>query len=507
MRDPVIRLDPKDNIVVAREMIPAGTSIPSEGVTSLQDIPLGHKIATTLIKKGEPIRKYSTVIGYAAFDCQPGQHMHNEEIRFDRVQHPCEFGTEYQPVQVLPKEERRTFRGYVRPDGRVGCRNVILVVSASNCAATVVRKIASSFTEEVLAEFPNVDGVFPLVTALGCGMEKGDSVPMVYLRRVMRGYLTNPNVAGAVVVSLGCENNNIDVLFEKENLTEDSMLRKIIIQESGGSAASVRLGVSMVREMLKEANRFTREEVTADHLVLALECGGSDSFSGFSANPALGKAVDLLVKNGGTACLTETTELFSAEHTFTCRAKSVEVGEKLLARMKWWLKYCEGTDSQINGKVTPGNNAGGLTNILEKALGSARKGGSTPLNEVCDYASPIREKGLVIMDAPSYDPAASTAQFAGGCTLCAFTTGRGSCYGTGYMPTVKIASNTPLYQRMPDDMDLNAGAVIDGEKSLEEMGEEIFEKLLSIASGEKTKSEAFGMGADEFVPWDIGITG
>jgi altronate hydrolase len=504
---PIIRLDAADNIVVARVPIEAGVFIPQEGITTRSEIPLGHKVASRAIQKGEPVRKYNTIIGYASRDIEPGSHMHNDEILFDKVDRTYSFCSEYKPAEVLPPDKRRTFRGYVRGDGRVGTRNFIVVPAASNCAATVARKIADHFTEEVLKDYPNVDGVVPLITAIGCGMEKGDSIPMTYLRRVIGGHIKNPNIAGAVVCAIGCENNNIDRLFETQGLEEGPLLKKIVIQECGGGPASVRLGISLIEQMLPIVNEYHREEVTADKLVLALECGGSDSFSGSSANPGLGKAVDLLVRNGGTACLTETTELFSAEHTLTRRAKTPEVGQKLVDCVNWWLEYCRGKDSQINGKVTPGNNAGGLTNILEKALGSAKKGGSTPLNAVYGYAEPIRESGFVIMDAPSYDPAASTAQFAGGCTVCAFTTGRGSCYGSRYFPTIKIASNTQLYERMPDDMDINAGQVIDGDKTLDEIGEEIFEKILAVASGETTKSEAFGMGADEFVPWDIGITG
>ncbi len=506
-KSPVIRLDARDNIVVARVPVAAGTVIPAEGITVKQDIPLGHKVASCFIPEGEPIRKYDTIIGFASRDIEPGEHVHNDECHFDRVDRAYSFCSEYQPTKILPVEKRRTFRGYVRADGKVGTRNCLVVMAASNCAATVARKIAAYFTEERLADFPHVDAVVPLVTALGCGMEKGDSIPMTYLRRVMGGYLKNPNIAGAVVCAIGCENNNIDVLFEKEGLTEGPLLKKITIQENGGGPASVKLGISMIEEMLPIVNAYERTEVTADHLVLALECGGSDSFSGSSANPGLGKAVDLLVEQGGTACLTETTELYSAEHTLTRRARTPEVGQKLVDAIHWWLEYCKGKDSQINGKVTPGNNAGGLTNILEKALGSAKKGGSTALNEVVGYAEPITQNGFVIMDAPSYDPAASTAQFAGGCNICAFTTGRGSCYGTTYFPTIKIASNSQLFTRMPDDMDVNAGQVIDGDITLDELGEEIFEKILAVASGEHTKSELFGMGADEFVVWDIGITG
>lgn len=508
-KSPVIRLDSRDNIVVARVPIPAGTEIPQEGVVTQSDIPLGHKIATCAIKKDEPVRKYDTVIGYATRDVLPGTHMHNETIRFDdsaRQNGRFDYCADYEPVELLPPEKRRTFLGYVREDGAVGTRNYIAVPVVSNCAATVARKIAAYFTPEVLKAYPNVDGVVPLITTLGCGMEKGTALAMTYLRRVIAGHIRNPNIAGAVVCAVGCENNNIDEFFEKEHLKEGAMLRKLVVQETG-AARAVELGVQMVLEMLPEANKCVRQEVSAEHLCIGLQCGGSDSFSSASANPSLGKAMDILVKNGGTACLSETTELFSTEAVLVRRAKSKEVGEKLLQCMQWWLDYCKGKDMQINGKVTPGNNAGGLTNILEKALGSVKKGGSTALNAVYGYAEKIQEHGFVIMDAPSYDPVSATAQFAGGCNLCVFTTGRGSCYGSRYFPTIKIASNTQLFNRMPGDMDVNAGEVIDGGKTLEQMGEEILEMILRVASGEQTCSERFGMGDDEYVPWAIGATG
>lgn len=506
---PVIRLDPRDNTVVARVPIPAGSDIPQEGITALSDIPLGHKLASRSIRKGEPVYKYGAVIGYASRDVLPGTHMHNDTIRFDgslRQSGNFSFCKDYRPVELLPPEGRRTFRGYIRPNGRVGTRNVIAIPVVSNCAAAAARRIAAYFTPEVLKEYPNVDGVVPLVTALGCGMEKGTALAMTYLRRVIAGHIRNPNIAGALVCALGCENNNVDEFFQAENLREGAMLHKLVIQETG-LARAVEVGIQLVQSMLPEANRFCRQEVSAEHLTIGLQCGGSDSFSCISANPSLGKAMDLLVQNGGTACLSETTELFSTEAFLTSRAKSREVGEALLERMRWWLDYCKGKDMQINGRVTPGNNAGGLTNILEKALGSVKKGGSTGLNAVYGYAQEIRERGLVIMDAPSYDPVSATAQFAGGCNLCVFTTGRGSCYGSRYFPTIKIASNTQLFRRMPDDMDLNAGTVVDGEKTIDQMGNEILERILQVASGEATCAERAGVGGDEYVPWSVGATG
>ena len=503
-----ITLDEDDNTAVARKEVPAGTVIPELGLTVLSDIPAGHKIAVREILKDEPVRKYGIIIGYATRDCAPGTHMHNETIHFDAKasrEAPPEFCADYRPVEILPPKERRTFMGYVRPDGRVATRNYIAVAVASNCAATVARKIAAHFTPEVLSAYPNVDGVVPLITSIGCGMEKGGSMPMTYLRRVISGHVRNPNMAGAVIAAIGCENNDINDMFDEMGLQEGPMLKKLVIQQMGAPAA-VRTGIEMVTGMLEEANKVSRSEVSAEHLTVALECGGSDSFSSVSANPALGRAMDILVKNGGTACIAEMTELFSTEKVLVRRAKSPEVGQKLLDRMQWWLEYSKGQDLQINGKVTPGNNRGGLTNILEKALGSVRKGGSTPVNAIIDYASPITEKGFVIMDTPSYDPVAATAQFAGGCTMCVFTSGRGSCYGPRYFPTVKVSSNSDLVRRMPEDIDVNAGRVIDGDATVDEVGQEIFERLLRAASGEKTCSEKFGMGDDEFVPWYLGGT-
>lgn len=505
-KSPVIRLDKEDNVVVARVPISKGTVLLDEGVTVLSDIPLGHKIATSFIAKDHPVKKYNTVIGYASRDVEPGTHMHNETIRFDEVLHEYDFCSDYEPVALVPKERRRTFWGYVRPNGKVGTRNFIVIPVVSNCAATVARKIAAHFTDDLLEKYPNVDGVVPLITTLGCGMEKGTSLPMTFLRRAIAGHIKNPNVAGALVCALGCENNNIDAFFENEHLEENSLLRKLTIQDMG-AANAVKFGIDAIEQMLPLANEFTRQEVSVEHLNIGLQCGGSDAFSCASANPALGKAMDILVSQGGTACLSETTELFSAEGVLAQRAKTKEVGQRLIDALQWWLDYCQGRDMQINGKVTPGNNAGGLTNILEKAMGSVKKGGNTPLNAVYSYAEEITEKGLVIMDAPSYDPVSATAQFAGGCNLCLFTTGRGSCYGSRYFPTIKIASNSQLFNRMPDDMDINAGNIIDGDKTLEEVGQEIFEKMIAVASGEKTKSEMFGMGDDEYIPWAVGATG
>ena len=325
------------------------------------------------------------------------------------------------------------------------------------------------------------------------------------MRRTISGTVANANVAGALVCALGCERNNIDKMFEQEGMKEGKMLRRLVMQEVGGTRKAIEAGIAMVKEMLEEANKMTRTRVPASKLVLALQCGGSDGFSGLSANPALGKASDLLVKNGGTVILAEISELFGVEHTLTCRAKTPEIGQQFVDHLNWWLDYNKGRDCQINGKVSPGNNAGGLANVLEKSLGGAKKGGSTPVNAMYRYADRVTEKGLVIMDTPGYDPMSVTGEFAGGATICAFTTGRGSCFGTAHCPTIKLASNTPMYERMNEDMDINCGQIIDGEKTIEEMGQIIFQRILEVASGDKSKSEALGVGYNEYVPWPIGV--
>ncbi len=503
-KSPVIRLDEKDNVVVARVAINAGTEITAESVTALQDVPLGHKVATRLIKKGEPVLKYNTVIGFASEDLVPGTWLHSHNITFDDFQRDYAFSQNYRPVELVAPDARRTFQGYVREDGRVGTRNTLGVFVVGNCGATVARKIANHFDERYLQAWPNVDYVVPYIHELGCGMEMTGE-PMDLLRRTLAGYIRNPNVAGALVVALGCERNNIHGFFEQMGLEEGPMLRKIVIQDSGGTRKTIDEGIEIIESMLPTANLVSRQPVSVEHLSVGLQCGGSDGFSGLSANPALGVAMDLLVRQGGTAILSETTEIFGVEHTLTARAATPEVGQKLVDRINWWLEYNAGKDCQINGRVSPGNNAGGLANVLEKSLGGAKKGGNSPLMEVYEYAWPVTKHGLVFMDTPGYDPVSATGQVAGGANMIAFTTGRGSCFGSLPAPTVKLASNTPMYQRMEDDMDLNCGVVIDGDCTLQQMGEAILDKIIAVASGEKSKSEELGVGENEFVPWPLAV--
>ncbi|WP_417686652.1 UxaA family hydrolase [Roseibium sp.] len=501
-----VRLDPADNVVVALADIPAGTEIRAEGITALQDIPAGHKIATQKISAGAPVLKYATVIGFAGGDCPPGTWMHAHNVLMDDVQKDYRFAQDYVPAAVLPAAERATFDGYARADGRVGTRNYIGIFITVNCAATVARRIAAHFTPERLADYPNVDGVIPFIHQQGCGMEMTGE-PMDLLQRTLKGYITHTNVAAALVCSLGCERNNLDRFFEAAAIEIGTSLQTVRMQSVGGTAAAIEDGIAKVSKMLAQANSVSRTPQSAEHLVIGLQCGGSDGFSGLSANPALGRAVDLLVENGGTAILSETPELYGIEHTLTSRARDEATGRAFLDRISWWLDYTNGKDVQMQGVVGPGNQAGGLANVIEKALGGSKKGGSTGIEAVYKYGEPVTARGLVIMDTPGYDPVAATGQIAGGANLICFTTGRGSCFGSYPSPTIKLASNSQMYARMQGDMDINCGPVLDGTASLDDMGRTIFNEILSIASGARSKSEALGIGAEEFAPWPIGVTG
>jgi altronate hydrolase len=503
----VIRLHPDDNVVIAVRDINVGDTIASEGITSLHRITAGHKIAAARILKGKPIRKYATTIGFAGVDIEPGSSVHNHNIVFRDIDRDYAYASEYRPADYLPENKRASFLGIVRDDGRVATRNFIGVCSTVNCSATVVRKIAEWFTPERLADYPNVDGVVAFSHPLGCGCEMtGEAMDQV--RRTIAGYIHHVNLAGTLLVGLGCERNQIDGLVQTHDLSVGPKLQTFIMQEVGGTRKSIEAGVAAVRELLPEANRVKRQKVPVSHLTVGLQCGGSDGFSSITANPALGAAADLLVRHGGTAILSETPEVYGAEHTLTRRASSEKVGKKLIERIRWWKDvYAVGRDVQINGVVSPGNQEGGLANILEKSLGSAMKGGTGPLMEVYKYAEKVDSTGLVFMDSPGYDPPSVTGQIAGGANLIAFTTGRGSMFGSKPAPTIKLATNTPMYRYLEEDMDINCGEMLDGSKTLEEMGQDVFNLMCETASGKKSKSELLGLGDNEFVIWDIGIMG
>ena len=501
-----IRLHPNDDVVIARTQLVGGTQLLDEKVTISGLVPPGHKVATHAIPKGAPVRRYDQIIGFASRDIAAGEHVHLHNLAmgasFDR---DYAFGVDAKPTQYVTPPA--TFQGIVRRDGpnagRVATRNYIGILSTVNCSATVARGIADAFTRERLASYPNVDGVVALTHGSGCGMDtRGEG--MQILRRTLGGYAKHPNFAGVLIVGLGCEANQISALLGAQALSEGPLLRTFSIQDTGGTAKTIRQGVAMIEEMLPHANDVTREPVPASHITVGLQCGGSDGYSGITANPALGAAVDLLVRHGGTAILSETPEIYGAEHLLTRRAVSREVGEKLVARIRWWEDYTAREKGEMNNNPSPGNKAGGLTTILEKSLGAVAKGGTTNLVDVYEYAQPVTEKGFVYMDTPGYDPVSATGQVAGGANLIVFTTGRGSAYGCAPSPSLKLSTNTALWNRQEEDIDLNAGGIVDGDASVADVGETLFRLMLDTCSGTKTKSEQHGYGQNEFIPWYLG---
>jgi len=498
-----IRLNAADNVVVARAKIAAGTAIPGEGVAAAEAIPAGHKIATATIAAGDPVRKYNQIIGFASQPIAAGDHVHTQNCEFRAFERDYAFGAEARPTDFVPEADRATFRGIVRADGRVATRNYIGVLTTVNCSATAAKHIARAFEGDALADYPNVDGVVAFTHGTGCAMAM-DGEGFALLQRLMWGYARHPNMAGILLVGLGCEANQIKFLLDAYGLEEGPAFRYMNIQDTGGTRATVEAGVGIIREMLPEANRIERQHVSASNLSVALQCGGSDAYSGITANPALGAAADLVVRHGGTAILAETPEIYGAEHLLTRRAVSREVGEKLVERIRWWEDYTARNGGSMDNNPSPGNKAGGLTTILEKSLGAAAKGGTTNLTGVYKYAEPVTEKGFAFMDSPGYDPASITGQVASGANLVCFTTGRGSAFGFKPSPSIKLATNTPMFQRLEEDMDLNCGEILDKGVSVGEMGERIFRLFLAVASGDQSKSEALGLGDNEFVPWVIG---
>ncbi len=496
-----IRLHPNDDVVIARTQLVGGTLLTDENVTIAGLIPPGHKVATRAIGAGEPVKRYNQIIGFASRDIGAGEHVHLNNLAMGAFDRDYAFGADAKPTRYV--DPPATFMGIVRADGRVATRNYIGLLSTVNCSATVVRGIADAFRGDALAAFPGVDGVVALTHGSGCGMDThGDGMKL--LRRTLGGYARHANFAGVLVVGLGCEANQISSLFGAENLQEGPLLRTFSIQDTGGTARTIAHGVGIVREMLPHANVVTRQPVPASHITVGLQCGGSDGYSGITANPALGAAVDLLVRHGGTAILSETPEIYGAEHLLTRRAVSRAVGEKLIERIKWWEDYTEREKGEMNNNPSPGNKAGGLTTILEKSLGAVAKGGTTNLVAVYEYAEPVTSKGFVYMDTPGYDPVSATGQVAGGANMIVFTTGRGSAYGCAPSPSLKLSTNTALWTKQEEDIDLNCGEIADGNASVDEIGEQLFRLMLDTASGAKSKSERHGYGQSEFVPWYVG---
>ncbi len=503
---PFIRLHPADDVLIARSQLVGGTTVESLQVKGL--IPPGHKVATRNIATGEPVRRYNQIIGFATKPITAGDHVHTHNLGVGdnggSFARDYAFGADVKPA---PTRHEASFMGIKRADGRVATRNYIGVLSSVNCSATAARAIADHFSRQTnpaaLADYPMIDGVVALTHGTGCGMDT-QGMGMQILERTLAGYATHANFWGVIVVGLGCEANQINAWLAHSSLREGETLKVFNIQDTGGTRKTVEKGIALVQQMLPQANAVKREPCSAAHITIGLQCGGSDGYSGISANPALGAAVDLLVAHGGTAILSETPEIYGAEHLLTRRAVSRAVGDKLLARIQWWEQYTKANDGEMNNNPSPGNKAGGLTTILEKSLGAVAKGGTTNLEAVYEYAQAVTAHGFVYMDTPGYDPVSATGQVAGGANLICFTTGRGSAYGCAPSPSLKLATNSALWKKQEEDMDINCGEIIDGACDVQAMGQRIFALVLATASGELSKSERHGYGQNEFVPWQVG---
>jgi len=498
-----VRLSATDTVVVAVDPIEPGAEV--YGTTAKVRVPRGHKLAITAMAEGQPVTKFGQIIGFAKTAITPGEWVHEHNVEMHDFARDYRFAEDARNEDILPTTLQATFEGFRRANGKAGTRNYIAILTSVNCSASVARFIAEEMNRSgILNDYPHIDGIIPLVQGGGCAIDvKGEGYEV--LKRTQWGYATNPNVAGVLMVGLGCEGFQIARWKEAYNIVETDTFRTMTIQETGGTKKTVAAGVDAIKTMLPIVNDVKRETIPASELMLALQCGGSDGYSGITANPALGAAVDTLVHHGGTAILSETPEIYGAEHLLTRRAANKAIGEKLVERIKWWEDYTSRNKMEMNNNPSPGNKLGGLTTILEKSLGAAAKGGTTTLNGVYEYAEPVDAKGFVFMDTPGYDPVSATGQVAGGANVLCFTTGRGSAYGCKPTPSIKLATNSEIYRKMTDDMDINCGDILDG-VSIEEKGKEIFAKVLEVASGTRSKSEELGYGDAEFVPWIIGAT-
>lgn len=509
--DVALCLRAEDDVAVVKRALSPGAELTNgtHCITLANAVPAGHKFALRSIKEGAPLRKYGQIIGFASAEISAGQHVHSHNLVMRDFGRAYEFGTDIRPVDFYPPEQMRTFGGYLRPDGRVGTRNYIAVISSVNCSASVSQYVKERFkTAEFQRDFPNVDGVIAFTHKSGCAVQPGE--PYRMLQRVLAGIAKHPNIFGYVMIGLGCEGNQVQFIAKNHKLEQlrpgEPAPTFMNIQNIGGIRKTVDAASEAVKRLLPQANAQRRSPQPVSKLILAENCGGSDGASGITANPALGIAADELIRFGGTAVLAETPEIYGGEHLLTRRAISKAVGEKLVALIHWWEEHVRLHNASIDNNPSYGNKEGGLTTIFEKSLGAIAKGGQMPLMEVYKYAEPITAKGFCFMDTPGFDPVSMTGLITGGCNIGVFTTGRGSVYGCKPTPCIKIATNTALFNHMNDDMDLNAGTILDGTESVEQVGMRIFETIVAVANGTKTKSELAGIGDEEFAPWILGPT-
>lgn len=512
-----ILLHSGDDVTIARTPLSRGTKLVlPPGIAGavtiievIQRVQAGHKIALHPLQEGQPVRKYGSVIGFATRPIAMGEHVHTHNLSVGKLGLDYQYGVEYRPVEYVPAIQQRTFLGYRRPDGRAATRNYIALINTVNCSASTIRLIQARFGAAIMRQYPQIDGIIGLTHKSGCAMQQGGEA-IVQLQRTLSGMAAHPNVGAYILIGLGCESNQVREMIADRQLgiTEKGNWKQPIflnIQEHHGIAGTVEEAARLLGQLLPAVNDVRREPMPISELNVALQCGGSDGWSGITANPALGYCVDELVRQGGTAILSETPEIYGAEHILLRRVRNREVGERLVERIRWWEHYTAINDMEMDNNPSPGNKLGGLTTIYEKSLGAVAKGGTMPLNAVYKYAEQVTERGLVFMDTPGYDPVSATGQVAGGANVIVFTTGRGSAFGFKPTPSIKVATNTPLYEDMTGDMDINAGAILEG-ISVQDVGQQILEEVIAVASGKQSKSEAQGVGEEEFAPWAVGAT-
>ena len=495
-----IRLNDKDNVEIAVGDIASGAAI-NASVCTQQVISAGHKVATRFIEAGESVLKYGQHIGVAKEDIPVGSHVHTHNVAYSASQSESKSDDKQQTYDL----GTLTFQGYLRSNGEVGTRNYIGIMATVNCAATVVSKVAREFERTQDINHPSIDGVVPIVHQSGCGIPASTKSELSSLQRLLSGYLNHPNFFGWVIVGLGCEVNQTASLLQASGLDVGDRVKSVVIQDAGGTQKSIEKALLATKQLLVEAQKCMRTTQPASKLKLGLQCGGSDAWSGVTANPGLGVASDMLVSAGGTSILAETPEIYGAESLLYQRAQNDDVRQRLQNKVDWWTEYMAKANTDLNNNPSPGNLKGGITTILEKSLGAVAKGGQAEMVDVLEYAERATKTGFQFMDSPGYDPCSVTGEIASGATVICFTTGRGSTFGAAGAPCIKLASNSPTYHRMQDDMDINCGTVVTQNVSLPALGEEIFARILEVASGAPTKSEALGLGHYEFVPWQKGV--
>ena len=500
MQNNLIVLNKNDNVAVTPFIIPAKTKIEGQNISSIDDIPFGHKICLKTVNKGDPVIKYDQIIGFASKNINPGEHVHSHNLEFKDFDRKSKV---IEKKSIINEKSELFFNGIMRDNGQVATRNYIGIISTVNCSATVTKMISEKIKQSnILKDFPNIDGIVPITHSTGCGMNT-ESEGMQIFQRTIDGFKNHPNFSHVFVLGLGCECAQVDIF--KDNVKQHDRVHFLTIQDEGGTKKIVDKVLSEIKNLLIVSNNIKREPLSVNNITLALQCGGSDGYSGISANPALGVAADMLVKQGGSSILSETPEIYGAEHLLINRANKQETADKLIAKIKWWQHYTSINNSSMDNNPAPGNKKGGLTTILEKSLGAVAKGGNSVLEDVLSYAEPLKNKGFNFMDSPGYDPVSVTGQVASGANVICFTTGRGSCFGCKPAPSLKLSTNTTMYEKMIEDMDINCGTIIEGKEEIEEVGKKIFELVIATASGSSTKSEINGYGDEEFNPWQVGV--